>query len=332
VLLPAVLLGAAGLVRYDGWMYVPLFGALLWWRTRRPLAALAFCAVAAAPALFWMWVNARWAGHPLAPIHHIDRDHADLANAALRASGPFWTRVGALFYWPLALCVAATPALGFLGLWGSVRAVRFRERGSELVALGWLPVAWLTFRSAVLADFHPMARFTLVAASLSLVFAHDALTLLARPARAVAVLLAVATPLVLAALCWNRTGAMAEWARPLAPIGSLPPGIAEAARWLRANAGRDDTVLVDNSAYYLDIPLAFVSGLPEEHLLRARWTGDFDQRLARRAPTLAVLVEHGSLGDRSQDRFDFRGMGFCAVGRYTYATVYRRCSPGRGTP
>ena len=30
----AVLLGAAGLVRYDGWLYVPLFGALIWLRSR----------------------------------------------------------------------------------------------------------------------------------------------------------------------------------------------------------------------------------------------------------------------------------------------------------
>jgi 4-amino-4-deoxy-L-arabinose transferase-like glycosyltransferase len=327
----ALLLGAAGLVRYDGWMYVPLFGALLFWRRRDVLRAVGFCAIASAPALFWMWVNAHWTGHPLAPIHHIDRDHADLARTALDASGAFWTRLGALVYWPLAVCIVATPALGLAGLWGSVRTMRRRERGWELVALAWIPAAYFTFRSAVMADFHPMARFTMVASSVSLVFAHDALAPLARPVRAIAAAAAVATPLVLAALCWNRTGAIAEWARPMAPIGSLPPGIAEAARWLRTNAAVDDLVLVDDSTYYLDIPLVFASGLPEPKLLRARWREDFERRLAERAPTLAVLVEHGRVADFRQERFEFRGLPFCAAERYTYATVYRGCAPARTT-
>src|SRR6267143_2347810 len=154
-----------------------------------------------------------------------------------------------------------------------------------------------------------------------------ALALLAPPARAVAAALALATPLVLAAMCWNRTGALAEWARPMAPIGSLPPGIAEAADWLRAEAAGDDLVLVDESSYYLDIPLVLASGLPEAKLLRARWREDLERRIASRAPTLAVLVEHGRLGHFKEDRFEFRELPFCAAQRYTYATVYRRCGP-----
>ena len=329
VLVPAVLLGAAGLVRYDGWMYVPLLGGLLLWRQRNPLRAFAFCAVAAAPALFWMWVNARWAGHPLAPIRYIDREHAQLARAAMESAGPLWTRLEALFYWPVVICVVVTPVLGFFALWGSARTLRRREPGWDLVALAWIPALYFTFRSAVLADFHPMARFTIVAAALSLVFAHDALKLLARPARAVALVVAVATPLVLAALCWNRSGRLAEWARPVAPIGTLPPGIPEAARWMRSNAGARDVVLVDEAVWYLDIPLVFASGLPEEKLLRARWPDDFERRFPHNPPTLAVLVASGRLADYHQERFEFRGLPFCAAERYPYATVYRACARGR---
>jgi hypothetical protein len=274
-----------------------------------------------------MWVNAHWAGDALAPVRHVNREHAELARMALATYGPLWTRLSALLYWPLAVCIVATPALGFLGLWGSARTLRLRQPGWELVAIGWIPAAYLTFRSAVLADFHPMARFTMVAAALSLVFAGDALALLARPARAIAAAVAVATPLILVALCWNRTGPTAEWARPLAPIGSLPPGIAEAASWLRANAAEGDLVLLDDSSYYLDIPLAFAAGLPESKLLRVRWKEDFEQRLPLHAPTVAVLIEHGRLGDFRKERFDFRGLSFCAAQRYTYATVYRRCAP-----
>ena len=324
-LFAALALGAAGLVRYDGWLYVPLFAALLLLRTRDLPRVLGFCAIAAAPALFWLWVNARWTGDALAPIHHIDREHEKLARGAIAAVGGLWWRLEGLFFWPLSVCVIATPLLGAAALWGCVRAFRLRERGWELVALAWIPAAYFTFRTAVLADFWPMSRFALVAASLSLVFAHDVLSGLRRPAVAVTIGVALATGPVLAALCWNRTGWLAEHTRPVAPIGSLPSGIAEAANWLRSNARPDDVVLLDHSSYYLDIPLAFASRLPERQLLRASWKDDFEQRLRLQAPTLAVLLVPGFLGDRDKDRFDFRGLPFCAVERYTYATIYRRC-------
>jgi len=324
-LLPALLLGAAGLVRYDGWLYVPLFGALLFLRSRDLPRALGFCALAAAPALFWIWVNGHWAGDPLAPLHHIDADHASLARGAIAAEGQLRFRLQGLFYWPFSVCVIATPLFGVFAIWGSARTLLRRERGWDLVALAWIPAAYFTFRTAVLADFWPMSRFAMVAAALSLVFAHDVLGLVRSSLRALTIAVAVATPLVLTVLCWNRTGAIAEHVRPVAPIGSLPPGIAEAAAWLRTHARPSDVVLLDHSDWYLDIPLAFASGLPESQLIRASWKDDFDQRLRQRTPTLAVLVAPGFLGDRQADRFDFRTLRFCVAEHYTYATVYRAC-------
>jgi 4-amino-4-deoxy-L-arabinose transferase-like glycosyltransferase len=330
--LAAVLLGAAGLVRYDGWMYVPLFAALFVVRKRDPLRALGFCAVAAAPALFWMWVNARYAGDPLAPIRHIDRDHLSLAKMMIGWFGAFRYRLYGLTYWPIAVCVIATPVLGVCALFGAARALLRRDAGWELVAIAWIPAAYFSFRTAVLLDFRPMTRFAMVAAALSLPFAGEVLARLAKPARAFAVAVAVATPVFLAAVSWNRTGGLAEWARPISPIGSLPPGIAEAARWLKENAREDDTVLLDGVWDYLDIPLAFASGLPDPQWDRAAWKVDFEERLARRPPTLAVLIYQGELGDFRNDRFQFRKIDFCAVRHFTYATVYRRCIPGPTAP
>ena len=328
-LLAALLLGAAGLVRYDGWLYLPLFGLLLLRRQRDLARAAGFCALAAAPALFWMWVNAHWAGDPLAPIHHIDRDHAGLVAKAIAAQGALAWRLQSLFFWPFAVCVVATPLFGLFALWGSARALWRREPGWDLLALAWIPAAFLTFRAAALADFWPMSRFAMVAAALSLVFLHDGLSRARAPLRALAVAVAVMTPPLLAALSWNRTGKLAEMVRPVSPIGSLPSGIAEAALWLRAHAGPGDAVLLDYSDWYLDIPLAFASGLPDEQLIRARWTADFEDRLRRHTPTLAVLLVPGDLGDLTKDRFDFRGRRFCLAQRYTYATIYRACLSGQ---
>jgi 4-amino-4-deoxy-L-arabinose transferase-like glycosyltransferase len=317
----AALLGAAGLVRYDGWMYVPLMGALLYLRRRDPWRALGFCALATAPALWWMWRNAVSSGDALAPLRHIDEDHRALARMMLSWFGQVRWRAYALVYWPLAMCAVATPLLGALSLWGAARALKRRESGWELVALAWIPAAYFTFRAAVLADFRPLSRFTLVAATLSLPFAWTALA----PLRRAAIAVAAATPLALALASYGRDGGLAEWARPLSPISSLPPGIAQAAQWLKANARPTDVVLLDEVWHYGDIPLAFASGLPEKQLLRLRWTDDFERRFPREPPTLAVTFDQGKLGVFDKDRFDFRGLPFCRQARFVYASIYRRC-------
>ena len=59
--------------------------------------------------------------------------------------------------------------------------------------------------------------------------------------------------------------------------------------------------------------------------MRASWSDEFEDRLARVTPTMTVLIYQGKLGDWTQDRFDFRALHFCKEARFTYATVYRRC-------
>src|SRR5947209_1213107 len=67
----ALLLAAAGMVRYDGWLYVPLLaGWLLLRRVGLPRVAL-YCALAVLPVPLWLWQNFRFGGDWLAPIHYI---------------------------------------------------------------------------------------------------------------------------------------------------------------------------------------------------------------------------------------------------------------------
>jgi hypothetical protein len=149
-----------------------------------------------------------------------------------------------------------------------------------------------------------------------------------RPLFYACIALLVATPLVFAGPSWRRDGTAAEWARPLSPIGSLPPGLAGASQFLRREVRPDDVVLLDGVWDYLDIPLAFAVNLPERQWVRAAWADEFDDRLTRVTPTMAVLIYQGKLGDYTQDRFDFRALQFCKVARFTYVAVYRRCPPG----
>lgn len=318
--LAALLLGAAGLVRYDGWMYVPLFGALLWLRRRNLPRAAGFCAIAAVPAIFWMWVNLRATGDALAAIRHIDADHRALADMMLGWFGQWWRLYG-LVYWPIAVLGVATPVFGALGMIGAFRALRRRGPGWEIAALAWLPALYFTFRTAILADFRPMARFAIVAGTLSLIFLPE----VPRVWRRVALAAAVILPLFLFAASWRRDGTLAEWARPLSPVGSLPPGIADASRWIKANVQPSDAILLDGVWNYLDIPLAFAANLPERQWIRAAWVKEFEGRLQEATPTMAVLIYQGKLGDWTQDRYEFRGLQFCKVERFSLAAIYRRC-------
>jgi hypothetical protein len=339
----AVLLGAAGLVRYDGWLYVPLLCGLLlldWRRGERALADIAgYGVLAALPALLWLAQNARF-GDALAPLHYVDRDHLALARAALGQKGQVGYRLFCLAFWPGAILLICSPAAGALALFGAVRALALRTRGWELAALAFVPALYFTFRGAVLTDFRPLVRFAMVAATLALPFACGAVGSIrasfGAPAARIALfasgLLMLATPAALAALSYGRNGAAAEWARPLSPIASVPPGIAQAARFLRARADANDLVLLDGVWNYLDIPLAFESGLSERQLVRRAWP-DFEQRLAQAQPTMAVVLYQGDLRStkgaegavETADRFDFRGTPFCAEARFVYASIYRRC-------
>ena len=346
VVVPALLLGAAGLVRYDGWIYLPLLSALFW-RERGTLRTALFAAVAALPALGWLWVNWKYTGDALAPIHHINRDHRQLAEMGLHFFGQARYRAYCLVYWPIAVAGIATPVAGAAAIAGAWRTLWRRPGGLDgdafrIAALAWIPAAYFTFRAAVLADFRPLSRFAMVAATLSLPFAWEAFESLRRflrpplyrAALALGAFTLIATPVTLAAISWNRDGALAEWARPLSPISSLPPGVAQASRWLRANLRPDDHILLDGVWDYLDVPLAFAVDLPDDRWARQSWTDDFEQRLARHAPTVAVLFYQGNLrhdpravhATEDADRFTFAGNEFCIAARFVYASVYRRCA------
>jgi len=142
----------------------------------------------------------------------------------------------------------------------------------------------------------------------------------------------VATPAALAFASYGRNGGTAEWARPISPISSVPPGIRQAERYVRTNLSPRDVVLLDSAWHYLDIPIAFELDLPETALIRHRWP-DPAGRVARNPPTLAILLYQGLLrsdpaardASEESDRFGYAGLEFCKLERFVYATVYRRC-------
>ena len=364
----ALVLAAAGLVRYDGWMMAPLFCAVLLfgvWRRRFPLWALVlFTAVCAAPALYWMRQNLLDSGEPLRQLRCVNEAHRDLVVIAERQYGkPGWRLYG-LVYWPVNVLILSSPLLGLFSLWGAGRVLWQRARagvagaltnGWELSLLAWLPVVYFTFRTVVVGDFRPLARFVMPAAALSLPFAWSALEQLAallgpgasrfgwdaapwavrlRSALlALSLGLAAATPLCFLRLSYHQYTNLAEWARPLSPISSVPVGVEETALLLRKLVKPGEYVLLDGVWHYLDIPIAFESGLPEEQLVRRSYD-NFDQKLAQVGPPRwAVVISEGLLTTTKgaegatweAGRFRFRGTNYCRVEKFAYTAVFERC-------
>jgi 4-amino-4-deoxy-L-arabinose transferase-like glycosyltransferase len=332
----ALLLAASGLVRYDGWLYVPILAAWLVSRRVALSRVASYVLVAAVPIALWLWLNQHYTGDALAPIHHIDRDHRALIDTALAYFGQLRWRAYSLIYWPVAVLFVCTPVLGAFAAAGAMRALWKRSPGWQLAAVAWIPAAYFTFRAAILTDFRPLSRFAMVAGVLSLPFAWSALAELPARLRSAAVAVGAATlvltPAALAFASYGRNGGLAEWSRLLSPVSTVPPGIAQATRWLRANAGAKDVLLLDSAWHYLDIPLAFASGIPDDRIDRLRWS-DFDDHLARRPPTLALLLYQGALryvkgaenATEESESFAFRGLRFCRLERFVYASIYRRC-------
>jgi hypothetical protein len=354
----ALLLSAASLVRYDGPLYAGLLALLLLWDALTALSlrllaqTLLFAGLSLLLPALWFVQCWRATGDPFAPLRHVNLDHAGLAAAAIRWFGPLKYRLWCLGFWPASLLLVCTPVAGLFAMLGAFRELRRAVRRARALAalsdaqwlavLAWAPAAYFTLRGALRLDFRPMARFALAAGALSLPFAWPLLRDLAQRAplalrRATLALGAVALLLTAPALAlasYGRDGRLAEWARPLSPISSAPPGVAAAARWLRENAQPADVVLLDGTWHFLDIVLAFASGLPEDRLVRRAWP-DFEPKLLRTPPTLAVVLEGGTLSATEgaqgavvgAPRFTLREQAFCAAAHFSRASIYRRCPP-----
>lgn len=368
-----VLLGASALVRYDSLLLAPLFGLVLLWDLRKSPArgvdltlAVLWGAFVALPSLGWFALNHIYAHDALAPLHFIEGDHQNLAALGTSWFGPIGYRLYCLVFWPSRMIGMATLA-GVFALIGAWRVLLRRSRGWELALIAWAPPVYFTFRAAVLANFRPLSRFVLTAATLSLPFAWDALVACARWAASskagrrlldsgndldrrthtfVRILVGASAVLLLAGPAWlfavsyRQVSNLAEWARPISPVSSVPPGIEDAARWLRENARPDDVLVVDGVWNYLEIPLVFASDLPESRVIRRAYD-NFDAKLAQTPPTLAVTIYQGNLrftpgvtgldtrpmpeAIEAADRFTLRGVEFCAAQKWVFVSVYRRC-------
>jgi 4-amino-4-deoxy-L-arabinose transferase-like glycosyltransferase len=310
----ALFLNLGCAVRYDLWLYVPLFGLAIAlagkdriaWVTR----AVMFLGLASVFPLLWMEGNEKAMGDPLYPVHFIDQFHKTWTQDGVAWLGATRFRLWGLVFWPGTLLLTCSPLLGLFALVGAVAAM-VRKQQRLLVVFAALPTAYFTVRILML-NFSPLARFTVTQLWLVLPFTAAGLELCTRrlPRRlgqalvALAVLGAVATPAALAKLSYGVDEGVGNMLKPVAPVTTMPADQLEVAHWLRDHLPPTDGVLLDYDGPYSDIGIAFFSNIPEDHLARMRWEEDPQANLLKRIgevqPRAVVLIRGGKMLGRAE--------------------------------
>lgn len=303
----ALAMNAAGALRYDAWMYVPLLAAVpvLQWRERTAgaRAGLLFVLLCLPFPLFWMTGNALAHGDALYPLTYIDAFHSAWAEATPQGWPRAWLRLQGAVFWPTIALVTLTPGVAVLGAIGMAADWRARVDTRWLAAAAILPAVYYAVRTTVLFDFVPLGRFAVVQVSLLLPFVAPGLVWCvdrfgAGPARRIAVIsasLAVAMPLALGVFTWQSSSVAARVMRPISPTSTNPRDLMAAAAFVRREiVDRGHTLALDADAGYLDIQLGFFARVTDSGTARLRWP-DFAARVTAAPPDFVVVFDNGQL-------------------------------------
>jgi hypothetical protein len=231
-----------------------------------------------------------------------------------------------------------SPLIGWFGMRGMVRVWRQRPEYRWLIWVVLVPTAYFAFRSVVLLDFVPLARFAVTQVALLLPFVGagylatvEGRSPTARRAWAGAALgLAVLLPVVVGVLTANRDDQVARSLRPVSPVSTNPPAVMRVARWLKSEvAPVGGAAALDVDDQYWDLQIAFFSGLPDTRISRMRWD-IFRKQLAEQRPDVLVRREGGALEKEPDfllqgDTISFDGDGWEEVPGFQKPWhVYRR--------
>ena len=318
----AAVLNLACAVRYDCWLLAPLLVVLLFFGDKDRIAAatraVSFALVSLPFPMVWMQGNERALGHALEPMRYINSFHLTWVQDGVAR----WTQAGYraqnLVFWPATALVTLSPLLAYFGMRGMVHVFRTDKKRRWLVWAAVAPALYFTFRSTVLLNFVPLARFTVGQVALVLPFVLPGFeatmagrTVAARRSWAVAtVVLAVATPLFMTALTFRKDDGVASSLRPVTPLSTNPTAVMQVAHYLRTQVlPVGGSAVLDADPEYMDLQIGFFSGLPEERLARQRWD-IFRERVASAKPDTVVRNEGGKLDHEADLRVEGQKLYF----------------------
>lgn|GEM_PF-3286282 len=264
--------GLAAVTRYDMWLSLPAAGVavlVLGPRDRRALIdVISFLGVAAVlPAAYLGW-SLMAAGDPFFFVHHITKDHAQLAAAAAGRLGPAAARVRQLAIWLISFAAAMTP-LPFLGLACGAAVWRQASTATRVALVTALsPIGVYLVQGLVLGEFEPLPRFAIApgAVLLPLVAAELVRRWGTRSPAALLGLtvgLAVAFSATLEVLAFARPGRSWSGAECLGPLTRLDAEDRALVDFLRTHRRPEEGVFIDPLGF-TDIVIIEAAGIPIE--------------------------------------------------------------------
>lgn len=303
----AAVLNLACATRYDAWLFMPLLCvALLFWGPDRLAGftrAVGFGVVCLPFPLLWMQGNEMAHGDPFFPIRAVEQFHDAWVKEGIARVGAWRYRLESLGFWPGMALLTLSPGVALLGMVGMRSTWRDRPDVRWLTLAALVPTAYFTFRAAVLLDFQPLGRFTVTELALLLPFVGPGFVACVgsrsagvRSALAgVCAVLAVAFPMAMGLYTFRTDGGLHDTLRPVSPTSTNPVPVMQVARFLKEEvAARGGAAILDEDPSYMDLQLAFFSGLSDERLARVRWT-TFRDHVRRAQPEYLVRFDKGSL-------------------------------------
>ena len=303
----ALMVNLACALRYDAWMYIPLLTLALCFSSEDKVAALTRAVgfgLACLPfPLLWMQGNELMHGDPFFPMKAVEDFHRGWVQSSAGSGLAIGWRLQQLGFWPGIALLTLSPGVAVLGMGGMVKAWRSRPETRWLVAAAVVPAAYFTFRAVVLMTFVPLGRFTVTQVAVVPVFVALGFTALVgqrgagvRKALAgVTAVMAVAVPVALGLYTFRAEGRLQNSLRPVSPTSTNPVAVMKVADFVKAQVvGKGGAVAIDDDPNYMDLQIAFFSGLPEERMARVRWD-TFRKRLQETQPEVLVRFDGGSL-------------------------------------
>lgn len=124
----------------------------------------------------------------------------------------------------------------------------------------------------------------------------------------VTVLVAVAVPVAMGVYTFRADGPLQSTMRPISPTSTNPVALMQVAKFLKAEvAAKGGAAALDVDPNYMDLQLAFFSGLPEERLARVRWD-TFRQRMQEARPEVLVRFDGGALAKAEGVKLEERSL------------------------
>ena len=285
-------------VRYDSWMLAGLLSLLVLAHGKDRRAAFGRAVVFGLCSLPFplVWLYGNWSelGDPLYPMHFVDAFHRAWVPQGIQTFGLARFRLINLVFWPGVALLTLGPLATGAALAGMGWAFRARPDVRWLLWAAWVPAAYFTFRSVVLLDFQPLARFTVTQVVLLLPFLKPGADLLldrlprrlARAAAALGAASVAGVTLWLAAYASDTAEEPAHSLLPLSPLSAIPPDVRRTVALFDAQgAGAEDLVLVDAAPHdYRDSPVSFFIRHPWQRVVRCRrphWAQKLEEKGGR---------------------------------------------------